>query len=474
MFFTAALDLLQAMLTFNPNDRASAEEAIRHPYLKIYSCASDEPQELDPFHVEYEVDNLSPVTLRKMIFSESKFRTEANNQPPLNSLELSATNDSEDDYKWKLEMLSFSPRDNSDLDSEEEVEEKLDSDKTSLKLTPDSGLPGKEENNEKSENEASEKSHEDGKEHKLLLWEQEMAARSSSKNVQEKGATESDGEYSEKSESEDAKSEKEEDEDDTVAQTEQDLISDGESSEKNDPKFDKNAILKTTLTINQMGEKHALKTKDPAKEDELRSDLSEKSIDDKLQKEKCEENPSDVSIQSARRKEQENKDLHDVHAPILANNKVLYDEEKTIQKCLEKSCKLEETKDSLKNAKVSPSSQDSNGPGNLTVESFVLPSQVASKDRLSQAQRSRVRGYVDSMTQERSLPRPTGFDEELFVDIPRNPGILSGSPRSPPRTEGDRYATVQSPRSRGSNSPREKSVRPKKQDWFYMHKGSNH
>lgn len=462
------------MLTFNPNDRASAEEAIQHPYLNIYSCASDEPQEPDPFHVEYEVDNLSPVTLRKMIFSESQFLMDVEDQPPLNSLELSATNDFKDDYKWKLDMLSFSSRDNSDLDSEEDIEEKLVLDKTSLKAPPKDLLPAKEENNEKNENEASEKSDEDCKEQKLLLWEQDIAARSSSKDVQEKGATESDGESSEKSESEDTKSEKEVEEDDLTAQKQQVLGSDGDSPEKNiqgpSQKFDKNAILK--------------KMEEPVKEDDLINNPSEKAIDDKLQKEKQEEIPGDegtleVQLQSVRRKERENKDLHDVHAPQLANNKVLYDEEKTLQKCLEKSCQLVDAKESPKNTKFSSNNHGSKLQEKHIGENFFLPAQVASssnaRDLLSQTQRSQVRGYGDCRTPDRSvLPRPTGFDEVLFVEIPRNLGIVSGSPRSPQRPDGDRPTTVHSPRSRGSSSPREKSVRPKKQDWFYMHKSSNH
>ncbi|XP_033634467.1 mitogen-activated protein kinase HOG1-like [Asterias rubens] len=459
-----AFDLLQSMLTFNPIDRASAEEAIQHPYLNIYSCASDEPQELDPFHVEYEVDNLSPVTLRKMIFSETQFVMEVEDQPCLNSLELAATNDFKDDYNWKMEMLSFSSRDNSDLESGEDIEEKVVLDKTSLKAPPKHLLPAKEENNEKNENEASEKSDEDCKEHKLLLWEQDMAARSSMKDVQEKGATESDGESSEKSESEDTKSEKEVEEDDLSAQKEQVLGSVRDSSEKNiqgpSPKFDKITISK--------------KMEQPVPEADLINNPSEKAIDDKLQKEKQEEIPADegtleVQLLSVRRKERENKDLPDVHAPQLANNKVLYDEEKTLQKCLEKSCQLVDAKESPKNIMFS-----SNNHGLKLQEKCIvdnLPPQVASssnaRELLSMTQRSHT-------TPDSVLPRPTGFDEVLFVEIPRNPGILSGSPHSPQRPDGDKPTSVHSPRSRGSNSPREKSVRPKKQDWFYMHKGSNH
>ena len=40
-----ALDLLDKMLTFNPNKRISVEEALAHPYLEQYYDPADEVTE---------------------------------------------------------------------------------------------------------------------------------------------------------------------------------------------------------------------------------------------------------------------------------------------------------------------------------------------------------------------------------------------------------------------------------------------
>lgn len=54
----AALDFLEKILTFNPMDRLTAEEALAHPYMADYSFPLDEPVSLHPFHIEDEVDDI--------------------------------------------------------------------------------------------------------------------------------------------------------------------------------------------------------------------------------------------------------------------------------------------------------------------------------------------------------------------------------------------------------------------------------
>ncbi|KAG7231813.1 hypothetical protein INR49_010322 [Caranx melampygus] len=43
-----ALDFLEKILTFNPMDRLTAEEALAHPYMADYSFPLDEPVSLHP------------------------------------------------------------------------------------------------------------------------------------------------------------------------------------------------------------------------------------------------------------------------------------------------------------------------------------------------------------------------------------------------------------------------------------------
>ncbi|TTD92259.1 Mitogen-activated protein kinase 6 [Bagarius yarrelli] len=51
----AALDFLEKILTFNPMDRLTAEEALAHPYMSVYSFPLDEPVSSHPFHIEDEL-----------------------------------------------------------------------------------------------------------------------------------------------------------------------------------------------------------------------------------------------------------------------------------------------------------------------------------------------------------------------------------------------------------------------------------
>ncbi|XP_041760438.1 mitogen-activated protein kinase 4 [Coregonus clupeaformis] len=52
-----AIDFLERILTFNPMDRLTAEEALSHPFLQQYSFPQDEPMSPQPFHIEDELDD---------------------------------------------------------------------------------------------------------------------------------------------------------------------------------------------------------------------------------------------------------------------------------------------------------------------------------------------------------------------------------------------------------------------------------
>ena len=70
LVFATALDLLVKMLRFNPNKRITAEEALAHPYLHQYSFPSDEPNCLEPLHIEDEVGDFEDDTLKSWILEE--------------------------------------------------------------------------------------------------------------------------------------------------------------------------------------------------------------------------------------------------------------------------------------------------------------------------------------------------------------------------------------------------------------------
>uniref|UniRef100_A0A8C4R0F9 Mitogen-activated protein kinase 4 n=1 Tax=Eptatretus burgeri TaxID=7764 RepID=A0A8C4R0F9_EPTBU len=53
-----AVEFLEKILTFNPMDRLTAEEALAHPYMRLYAFPQDEPVASRPFHIEDEVDDL--------------------------------------------------------------------------------------------------------------------------------------------------------------------------------------------------------------------------------------------------------------------------------------------------------------------------------------------------------------------------------------------------------------------------------
>ncbi|CAJ0580824.1 unnamed protein product, partial [Mesorhabditis spiculigera] len=67
-----ALDLLDKMLTFNPNKRIDIEQALAHPYLEQYYDPNDEPICEEPFTYEMELDDLPKEDLKRLIFEETE------------------------------------------------------------------------------------------------------------------------------------------------------------------------------------------------------------------------------------------------------------------------------------------------------------------------------------------------------------------------------------------------------------------
>lgn len=66
-----ALDLLDQMLTLNPNERIDVERALAHPYFDLYYDPADEPVAENPFDISMEVDErLSLEVLKAMVFRE--------------------------------------------------------------------------------------------------------------------------------------------------------------------------------------------------------------------------------------------------------------------------------------------------------------------------------------------------------------------------------------------------------------------
>ncbi|XP_048828300.1 mitogen-activated protein kinase 6-like [Brienomyrus brachyistius] len=107
-----ALDFLEKILTFNPMDRLTAEEALAHPYMNDYSFPLDEPISSNPFHIEDEVDDI-------LLMDES--HSQVYNWDRYHESQLS-------DQDWHLhstheaEEVQRDPRAMSDVMTEEEVQ----------------------------------------------------------------------------------------------------------------------------------------------------------------------------------------------------------------------------------------------------------------------------------------------------------------------------------------------------------------
>lgn len=65
-----ALHLLEHLLSFNSDDRVTAELVLSHPFLHEFSLVADEPVCLKPLHLEHEVDDFLEYTLKDLIVGE--------------------------------------------------------------------------------------------------------------------------------------------------------------------------------------------------------------------------------------------------------------------------------------------------------------------------------------------------------------------------------------------------------------------
>jgi serine/threonine protein kinase len=72
-----ALDLLEKMLTFNPEKRITVEEALKHPYLAALHDPTDEPSCSSKFNFDFENEELTRERLEVLITDEvARFRPE--------------------------------------------------------------------------------------------------------------------------------------------------------------------------------------------------------------------------------------------------------------------------------------------------------------------------------------------------------------------------------------------------------------
>ncbi|XP_061596302.1 mitogen-activated protein kinase 6 [Cololabis saira] len=122
-----ALDFLEKILTFNPMDRLTAEEALAHPYMADYSFPLDEPVSLHPFHIEDEVDDILLMDqshshtwdrYHESQFSEADWRLHSTHDPDEVQVDPRAVSDVTDE-----EEVQVDPRKYADGDREKFLDE---------------------------------------------------------------------------------------------------------------------------------------------------------------------------------------------------------------------------------------------------------------------------------------------------------------------------------------------------------------
>jgi serine/threonine protein kinase len=65
------VDLLENMLTVDPNQRITVEEVLNHPYLADYHDPDDEPVAQGGFHFHFEKTQMAPEEWRECIYEET-------------------------------------------------------------------------------------------------------------------------------------------------------------------------------------------------------------------------------------------------------------------------------------------------------------------------------------------------------------------------------------------------------------------
>lgn len=66
-----ALDLLDRLLAFDPNQRINVTDALAHPYLRQHHDPNDEPIALHPLTFAMEMDDYPIAELKKLIWLET-------------------------------------------------------------------------------------------------------------------------------------------------------------------------------------------------------------------------------------------------------------------------------------------------------------------------------------------------------------------------------------------------------------------
>ncbi|MFS7906977.1 putative mitogen-activated protein kinase NTF4 CMGC-MAPK family [Helianthus anomalus] len=67
----AAIDLIEKMLTFDPRQRITVEDALAHPYLTSLHDISDEPVCMNPFNFDFEHHAPTEEQMKEMIYREA-------------------------------------------------------------------------------------------------------------------------------------------------------------------------------------------------------------------------------------------------------------------------------------------------------------------------------------------------------------------------------------------------------------------